>query len=148
VSMLVDLAQQLGYATGSGKALRSAGPDNVGMLVELAEELGHATGSGKASSSLLRADPTFLQHMFVEITQQLGSGWGKILRSALGTRPDPTLLRRVLEPHKRGAILVSAVFDGFFKTYEQRIEDLVRIATGGTGELPPGQLHPDLVNRV
>jgi hypothetical protein len=28
------------------------------------------------------------------------------------------------------------------------MEDPYRIATGGSGELPRGHLHPDLVNRV
>ena len=35
-----------------------------------------------------------------------------------------------------------------FKTYQARIDDLIRIATGGTGNLPEGELHPDLVNRI
>src|SRR5262249_19170324 len=43
---------------------------------------------------------------------------------------------------------VAAVFDGFFATYQRRIRDLVRIATGGTGMLPAGDLHPDLINRI
>jgi hypothetical protein len=90
------------------------------------------------------------ESMLVELAQQVGyaSGAGQALRSALGQKADPALLGRVHEPHRRGAILVSAVFDGFFRTYERRIEDLIRIATGGSGELPRGHLHPDLVNRV
>jgi hypothetical protein len=90
------------------------------------------------------------ESMLVDLAQQVGyaSGTGQALRSALGQKADPALLARVHEPHRRGAILVSAVFDGFFRTYERRIEDLIRIATGGTGELPRGHLHPDLVNRV
>jgi hypothetical protein len=53
-----------------------------------------------------------------------------------------------LEPHDRGSILVSAVFDAFIAIYESRIADLRRIATGGTGILIEGELHPDLVNRL
>ena len=87
--------------------------------------------------------------MMVQLAQQFGyaTGTGKALRSALG-KADPGALNRVFEPHERGAILVSAVFDGFFRTYERRIADLLRIATGGSGVLPAGRLHPDLVNRV
>ncbi len=51
-------------------------------------------------------------------------------------------------PRSRGAILVAAVFDAFFDTYQRRIRDLIRIATGGSGVLPEGDLHPDLVNRL
>jgi len=90
------------------------------------------------------------QGMLVDLAQQFGysTGAGKALRSALGVPPDPSLLAKTTECHERGAIMVSAVFDGFYRTYESRIADLIRIATGGTGELPRGHLHPDLVNRV
>jgi hypothetical protein len=62
--------------------------------------------------------------------------------------PDPTALSRVWEPHERGAILVAALFRAFTNIYENRVKDLRRIATGGTGMLPDGDLHPDLVTRL
>jgi hypothetical protein len=89
-------------------------------LVELAMEFGHATGSGTALRSAL--DPT--------------------------NEPDPTLYDKAFEPHERGSILVAAMFDAFFTVYQHRIRDLIRIATGGTGRLEEGDLHPDLVARV
>lgn len=75
------------------------------------------------------------------------TGRGRALRSALDT-PDPTRYQREMEPHARGAILVAAVFDAFTTNYKRRIADLVRLATGGSGVLGPGSLHPDLVRRV
>jgi hypothetical protein len=45
-------------------------------------------------------------------------------------------------------VLVAAVFDAFFRTYQERIQDLLRIASGGTGQLPRGAIHPDLVTRL
>jgi len=54
----------------------------------------------------------------------------------------------VTEPHARGAILVAAVFDAFLAIYRRRVADLLRIATSGSGVLPEGELHPDLVNRL
>lgn len=85
----------------------------------------------------------------VQLAQQFGfaTGNGKALRSALD-EPNSKLRDTIIEPHLRGSILVAAVFDGFSKTYQRRITDLVRIATGGTGTLPQGDLHPDLVNRI
>lgn len=85
----------------------------------------------------------------MELARQFGyaTGAGRALRSALD-QPDAKLYRSVIEPHARGSILVAAVFDAFFTTYQRRIKDLVRIATGGTGRLPDGDLHPDLVNRI
>jgi hypothetical protein len=85
----------------------------------------------------------------IQLAQQFGfaTGVGKALRSALG-EPNLKLDNTTIEPHDRGSILVAALFDGFSKTYQRRINDLIRIATGGTGNLPQGDLHPDLVNRI
>ena len=52
------------------------------------------------------------------------------------------------KPHTRGAVLVSAVFDAFLQIYRQRTEDLVRLATNGTGILPEGRISNDLVERL
>lgn len=85
------------------------------------------------------------------LARQFGHGTGRSasLRSALekdGPKPDD--YKTVLEPHARGSLLVAAIFDTFFKTYQARIQDLVRVATGGTGRLPRGDLHPDLVGML
>ncbi len=86
-----------------------------------------------------------------------GMGRGGALREAIGTmrdgrwqrlEPDPEDLRKRLLPHDRGAILVAAVFDAFIAIYQSRIADLLRIYTGGTGVLPSGAVHPDLVSRL
>jgi hypothetical protein len=84
-----------------------------------------------------------------DLAAQFGhaTGGGHALRSAISD-PDPSLYRTVLEPHARGSILVSAVFEGFFRTYQHRIADLLRLATGGTGTLGDGELQPDLVDRL
>jgi hypothetical protein len=86
------------------------------------------------------------------LAQQFGyaTGSGRALREAMEEdgKPDPTLYDRLTEPHERGSVLVAAVFDAFFNVYQSRIQDLVRIATAGTGRLPDGDLHPDLVNRI
>ncbi|MBG0792245.1 hypothetical protein IYY11_01995 [Methylocystis sp. H62] len=89
--------------------------------------------------------------LLVNLAKQFGeaTGTGKALRSAIDTAtPDPRRYGNLTEPHARGAILVAAVFDGFLTTFRSRIADLVRIATGGSGRLPPGELHPDLVARI
>jgi hypothetical protein len=96
-----------------------------------------------------------------ELAQQFGQAIGNrgALRSAIGSvdkntgqwqrsQPDPMLLSKTSEPHARGAILVAAVFDAFLTIYKYKTADLIRIATGGSGVLPEGALHPDLVNRL
>jgi hypothetical protein len=101
------------------------------------------------------------QNRLGEVAQQFGQALGKrgALRSALGEidettgrweprRANPEDYQRLREPHERGAILVAAVFDAFLTIYKAQIADLLRIASEGTGVLPEGQLHPDLVNRL
>ncbi len=84
------------------------------------------------------------------LAQEVGLAMGKrgALRTYIGRAPDPLLIRSTLEPHDRGAILVAAIYDAFRGIYQNRTRDLLRIATGGTGILPQGDLHPDLVKRL
>jgi hypothetical protein len=82
------------------------------------------------------------------------TGRGAALRSAIDPDVPPELLRtpdrfkKATEPHERGAIFVGAVFDAYLDRYQAAVADLLRIATNGTGVLPEGALHPDLVARV
>jgi hypothetical protein len=86
----------------------------------------------------------------LDLAREFGesSGRGAALRSAIGTPRTPDRFRAATEPHERGACLVAAVFDAYLDIYQASIADLLRIATGGSGVLPPGRLHPDLVSRV
>jgi hypothetical protein len=101
------------------------------------------------------------QNLLGQLAFQFGQAIGHFgaLRSAIGKvdeetkqwvpeKPDPERILRVTEPHERGAILVAAVFEAFLAIYKRRIADLLRIATGGTGVLSLGELHPDLVERL
>ncbi|HOY17280.1 MAG TPA: hypothetical protein PLC89_08305 [Haliscomenobacter sp.] len=101
------------------------------------------------------------ENLLGQLAQEFGSSIGRYgaLRDALGevdplTRewkprvPDGNEYQKIVEPHERGSILVSAVFEAFINIYNRRTADLLRIATSGTGILPEGQLHPDLVNRL
>jgi hypothetical protein len=95
-----------------------------------------------------------------ELAQQFGQATGRYgaLRSAIGEwgddgswrriAPDPGRLARAQEPHERGAILVAAVFGAFLEVYQTRVADLFRLATAGSGVLPAGAIHPDLVARL
>ena len=56
--------------------------------------------------------------------------------------------KTIFQPHERGSILVAAVFEAFNNIYQLRVADLLRIASNGSGILPLGEIHPDLVNRL
>jgi hypothetical protein len=56
--------------------------------------------------------------------------------------------KTIFTPHERGSILVAAIFEAFNNIYKLRVADLLRIASNGSGILPLGEIHPDLVNRL
>jgi len=100
------------------------------------------------------------QNLLGELAQQFGVSIGQYgsLRNAIGGydesgnwkphEPSTSEYQEIMEPHQRGSILVSAIFEAFLTIYKRRVQDLLRIATAGTGVLPEGELHPDLVNRL
>jgi hypothetical protein len=101
------------------------------------------------------------ENLLGQLAQEFGKAIGHYgsLRDALGSynekkekwephKPDPDKYKNIKTPHERGSILVATIFDAFVNIYKKRIADLQRIATGGTGILPEGSLHPDLVNRM
>jgi hypothetical protein len=99
------------------------------------------------------------ESMLGSLAVQFGYAMGgrSALRDAIGRmendvwkrfKPDPADMQKRLTPHARGAILVGAVFDAFIAIYKARTADLLRIYTGGTGELAKGAIHPDLVRRL
>jgi len=101
------------------------------------------------------------QNLLSQLAQEFGVAIGNYgaLRDAIGQVnpetgkwepqvPDPRDYQTITEPHARGSILVAAVFEAFISIYNIRVADLLRIASSGTGVLPSGALHPDLVNRL
>jgi len=101
------------------------------------------------------------QNLLGKLAQEFGTAIGSYgsLRDAIGStdvvtgqwsprKPSPDEYRTVMEPHARGSILVAAVFEAYINIYKNQVADLLRIASNGTGVLPQGELHPDLVNRL
>ncbi|MDQ3109604.1 MAG: hypothetical protein M3R17_06880 [Bacteroidota bacterium] len=100
------------------------------------------------------------ENLLAKLAVEFGKSTGEYsaLRDAIGysdengvwqkQKPDTKDYSHFIECHERGALLVSAVFDAFVSIYKVRTADLIRIATGGSGVLPAGEIHPDLVNRL
>ncbi|TIV76563.1 MAG: peptidase S8, partial [Mesorhizobium sp.] len=55
---------------------------------------------------------------------------------------------KTFEAHDRGSILVFAVYQAFLAIADRRTDDLIQLATGGSGILPAGTLPPSLVERL
>jgi len=101
---------------------------SVGLLNGLAQQFGRATG---------REGPLrFALNQLIKEEQQLAKG--KVLK------PDRN--RDMTEPHRRGEILVAAVFDAFVTIFERRTEDLFRMAGKVRGSEAP--LPSELVSRL
>ena len=68
------------------------------------------------------------------------------LRTAVGDKDgrEERPYESTTEPHARGEILVWAVFSAFNRVYERRTAHLLRLASGGTGVLPDGEI-PELL---
>lgn len=101
---------------------------------------------------------SFLGELATQFGNALQNNRGS-LRGAIGSvnrktgvwekfTPDPLKYHTVFEPHDRGALLVATMFDAFIRLYNVKTEDLIRIATNGSGVLQPGAIHPDLVKRL
>lgn len=99
------------------------------------------------------------QNLLGQLAQEFGKAMGNYgsLRDAIGYtdpetkqwiphQPNPNEYATRMEFHERGAILVAAVFDAFLNIYKHRIKKLLRVATNGSGILPEGDLHPDMVD--
>ena len=90
------------------------------------------------------------------IAVQFGQAVGHrgALRSAIAEKNEDGEWRRIepskddyhahQEPHARGAVLVSAVFDAFLRIYQREADEIIKLATNGTGVLPDGDLAPGL----
>src|SRR5262249_57683412 len=96
-----------------------------------------------------RGDMKFSERL-AGLAVQFGDAIGAhgALRSAIAQKPKPDDYKTTTEPHARGALLVAAVFAAFTRVYDRRTRDLVRLATGGTGNLPEGEIPNDLANRL
>jgi len=99
------------------------------------------------------------QNLLGDLAQQFGQGIGQYgaLRSAIGKKekdswipitPSSADYQSATEAHSRGAVLVAAIFDAFLKIYQKRTYDLIRLATGGTGVLPEGDIPQTLIERL
>lgn len=123
-ALLTDIARQLGQTSRKAKsALRSA-IDAIGKEVDATER--------KVKETDEKVDET-----------------GKNVEAPVGADAVEEgnglkLYNPEMDPHELGSVLVAAVFDAFTTVFRRKTERLVRLATGGSGHLPPGDLSSDL----
>lgn len=79
-----------------------------------------------------------------EIAQQFGRTEGVDRPLRLAT--SEAKYDRKMESHDLGEVLLACVYDAFCAVYKRKTDRYIRLATGGSGVLQPGQLHPVLVD--
>lgn len=104
--------------------------DRFSVLGELATQFGQALENERGA----------LRGAIGKINPQTGK-WEKL-------EPNPTDYKMTKEPHDRGSLLVATIFDAFQRIYQHKTQDLIRIATNGSGILPQGSINYDLVKRL
>jgi hypothetical protein len=117
---LVAIFQHFSYPEVVREAIRTSRGEveKAHLLTALARQFGHTSGSGGPLRSAVRVGPG-----------------GEV--APLAYRPD-------MGAHEMGSVLVSAVFDAFAAVFRHKTERYVRLATGGTAVLPPGEIPADL----
>ncbi|MFC0205850.1 gluzincin family metallopeptidase [Novosphingobium soli] len=112
---LIAFFQHFAYPDVVRSALSSSrgGLANAEQLVSLAQEFGRAIGvEGPGLRTFVKPEA----HCQVEYDES------------------------VTDPHTRGQALTRAIFCAFDRLYQRRIRRYVRLATGGSGVLPDGEL--------
>ena len=117
---LIALFQRFSYTEVVRNAIRREQGDisKANYLSDLARQFGHTTGNKRALRSAIDVD--------------------------MATGAPTQQYNETLESHALGAVLVAAVFEAFIKIYRRKTERYVRLATGGTGVLPQGEIAHDL----
>lgn len=82
------------------------------------------------------------------IARQFGQSDGRDALRRADRAPDRLRYEPTLEEHDMGEVLLSAVFDAFDTVYRRRTARLRRLATAGSGILPPGNLDADLLDAL
>ena len=139
---LVALFQHFSYKDALLDTIKKTG----GRLYqyELQPEVGATTDKNVLLQSQLA-----VENPLIGLAQQFGEarGIGRALRSALSDPPNPNLMKEPnLEPHERGGILVSAVFDAYFTVYLRRTAPLFRVFKPGNGNINTTELPSSLAN--
>lgn len=129
-------------------AFHEAFADLVAAFQRFSHQDAVAAALGKARGTLSQA----------EILTGIGREFGKAIH------PDRKALRTLLgdakaleetgygqapeEPHARGQFLACAVFQAFAEVYDKRSKPLIRLATGGSGVLPEGEIGHELTQAL
>jgi hypothetical protein len=118
---LIAIFQHFSYKNLLQSAIRQSGGrlERAELLTDLARQFGHTTGS----TGPLRSA--------IDVVEE---------------NENPKTYDEELETHTLGSVLVSAVFEAFTTIFKRKTARYIRLATGGSGVLSPGELPVELQN--
>jgi len=131
-----------------------SGPDVLGFhegFADLVAVFQHFSHRAVVQAAIRRSegrleDASLLTGIAHQFSQSRGST--QPLRTAFEDMADakhePKRYDPKQEAHEIGEVLVRAVFEAWMSIFNRKVERYVRLATAGTGRLPPGQAPADL----
>lgn len=143
---IVAVFQHFSYEQVVRAAIRNSRGvlSRASLLTDIARQLGQ---SSRESRSALRSAIDYSDKQAKRADQAIkGDKADGEKKTDGGSEPPlgPKLYDPDMEPHELGSVLVIAVFEAFIAVYKRKTERLVRLATNGSGRLPPGDLLADL----
>lgn len=136
---LVAVFQHFSYEQVVRAAIRKSRGDlsRAALLTDIARQLGQ---TGREYKSALRSA--------IEHGREMEKGKKEAGGAEAAPGADKKSERRyydeTMEAHDLGSVLVLAAFEAFINVFRRKTERLVRLATGGSGRLPEGELPHDL----
>lgn len=135
---LVAVFQHFSYEQVVRAAIRKSRGNltRAALLTDIARQLGQ---TGREYKSALRSAIDHGREIEEEKKKsETGGATGADKKSELRYYDE------TMEAHDLGSVLVLAVFEAFITVFRRKTERLVRLATGGSGRLPEGDLPHDL----
>lgn len=136
---LVAVFQHFSYEQVVRAAIRKSRGNltRASLLTDIARQLGQ---TGREYKSALRSAIDHGREMEEEKKKARGAEGA----ASAGKKGGLRYYNPNLEKHDLGSVLVLAVFEAFVNVFRRKTERLIRIATGGSGRLPEGDLPHDL----
>lgn len=142
---IVAVFQHFSYEQVVRAAIRNSHGvlSRAALLTDIARQLGQTS---RASKSALRTAIDYSDKQAKKADQYRKGDKSDEEKKTDDTEPPkgPKLYNPDLEAHELGSVLVIAVFEAFIAVFKRKTERLVRLATNGSGRLPPGELPADL----
>lgn len=147
------VAHELTHALLDGMRSRFTVPTQVDVLAfheafaDLVAVFQHFSYRDVVLAAIQKSRGEVTEGLLTDLARPLGRSTDRpspLRRAVDAPNAAPLRYDAALEVHELGSVLVLAVFDAFNTIYRRKTARYLRLATGGTGHLPLGDLPSDL----